>query len=96
MNRLRFAAALAPLVVVQSIAQTAPASAQGPAPLTKTIPCDAFKKEDDGSWRPTRDVNVELPDGNVLTVGSAVTFTPGNPIGGLDLAAVLERQCRPG
>jgi hypothetical protein len=84
------------LVASQSVAETAPAPAEGPGPLSKRIPCDAFKKQDDGSWTPTRDVNVELPDGNVLTVGSAASFRSGNPIRGFDLAAVLERECRPG
>ena len=50
----------------------------------------------DGSWVPTRDVNVELPDGNVLTVGPAATFMPGSPLRGFDLGAVLDRECRPG
>ena len=81
------------LAAAQAFAQTAPAFAQGPGPLTKRIPCDAFKKQADGSWVPTRDVNVELPDGTVLTVGPAASFTPGNPIRGLDLGAVLDREC---
>lgn len=91
MSSLWYATAAALLVVSQAVAETAPP--QGPGPLAKRIPCDAFKKEDDGAWRPTRDVNVALPDGNVLTVGSAATFKPGNAIRGFDLGAVLDQEC---
>jgi hypothetical protein len=96
MGDLRYFVTVALLVASQAIAETAPAPAQGPGPLSKRIPCDAFKKQDDGSWVPTRDVNVELPDGNVLTVGPAASFMPGSPIRGFDLGAVLEKECRPG
>jgi hypothetical protein len=96
MSNLRFLATAVFFLASQAFAETAPPPPQGPGPLTKRIPCDAFKKEDDGAWRPTRDVNVELPDGTVLTVGAAVSFKPGNSIRGLDLAAVLERDCRAG
>jgi hypothetical protein len=96
MSNLRFLAMMALLVAFETLAGTTPAPAQGPGPLTKRIPCDAFKKEDNGAWRPTRDVNVELPDGTVLTVGSAATFMPGDPIRGFDLGAILDRECRGG
>lgn len=79
--------------VSQALAETAPPSAEGPGPLAKRIPCDAFKRQPDGAWVPTRDVNLELPDGNVLTVGSAVSFKPGDPVRGFDLGAVLDREC---
>jgi hypothetical protein len=96
-SQVRYLATVALLAATYALAATAtPVLAQGPGPLTKRIPCDAFKKQDDGSWRPTRDVNVELPDGTVLTVGPAASFAPGNPIRGLDLGAVLDKECRPG
>jgi hypothetical protein len=81
-------------VASQAAAETAPAPAEGPGPLAKRIPCDAFKKQADGSWVPTRDVNVLLPDGNVLTVGSAASFKPGDAVRGFDLGAVLDQECR--
>jgi hypothetical protein len=96
MSKPGYLATVALLAAFHVMAAAAAALAQGPGPLTKRIPCDAFKKQDDGSWRPTRDVNVELPDGTVLTVGAAVSFTPGTPIRGLDLGAVLDKECRPG
>jgi hypothetical protein len=81
------------LASFQSAAETAP-PAEGPAPLSKTFPCDAFVKNPDGSWTPTRDVNIVMPNGgDVLTVGSAASFHPGKEIRGLDVAALLERQC---
>jgi len=94
MSKARYLATLALLAATHALA--APVLAQGSGPLTKRIPCDAFKKQDDGSWRPTRDVNVELPDGRVLTVGPAATFAPGSPVRGLDLGAVLDQECRAG
>jgi hypothetical protein len=81
MSNLRFLGMVILFLGTQAVAETAPAPAPGSAPLTKRIPCDAFQKEDDGAWRPTRDVNVELPNRGVVTV---------------DLAAVLERECRGG
>lgn len=96
MSDLRYVVIAILFAASQAVAETAPAAAEGPGPLSKRIPCDAFKKQDDGSWSPTRDVNVELPDGNVLTVGPAARFTPGRSIRGLDLGTVLERECRLG
>jgi hypothetical protein len=96
MRNLGYFAAIAVLVTSQAVAETAPAPAQGPAPLTRRIPCDAFRKQEDGAWVPIRDVNVQLPDGNVLTVGPAASFPPGQSIRGLDLGATLERECRSG
>lgn len=93
MSDLRYLAAVVLLVASQAAAETVPAPAQGPGPLTKRIPCDGFKKQDDGSWVPTRDINVEMPDGNVLTVGPAASFAPGNAVRGFDLGAVLEKEC---
>src|SRR4051794_28399937 len=97
MTDLRYLAMVVLFVASQAIAETAPAPTEGPGPLSKRIPCDAFvKKQDDGAWSPTRDVNVELPDGSVLTVGPGASFTTGTSIRGLDLGAVLERECRSG
>lgn len=96
MSDLRYVTAVALLVASQAVAETASPPAEGPGPLTKRIPCDAFKKGPDGAWVPTRDVNVLLPDGSVLTVGSAASFMPGDPLRGFDLGAVLDQECRAG
>jgi hypothetical protein len=93
MSDLRYLATVVLFLASQASAETA--APAGPGPLSKRVPCDAFvKQQDNGSWSPTRDVNVELPDGTVLTVGPAASFTPGAPVAGLDLGAVLERECR--
>jgi len=77
----------------QAAAETAPPT-PGPAPLSKTFPCDAFVKNPDGSWTPTRDVNIVMENGgDVLTVGPAATFQPGKEVRGFDMAAHLEQQC---
>jgi hypothetical protein len=94
MREYRFMATVVlSFVTFQSAAQTDP-PAQGPEPLSARFPCDAFVKNPDGSWTPTRDVNIALPDSReVLTVGTAVSFHPGKTIRGVDLAALLEKQC---
>jgi len=61
--------------------------------LSKIFPCDAFDKKADGSWVPTRDVNVELPDKGVITVGPAASFTPGKVARGPDVGSIIQREC---
>jgi len=81
------------LAAFQAAAETAPPP-QGPGPLSATFPCDAFVKNPDASWTPTRDVNIALPNSrDVLTVGPAATFHPGKTLPGVDLAAFIEQQC---
>ena len=90
MRAMAFSTAVLVLLTWPALAETAPPA---PAPVLD-IPCDGFARNPDGSWTPTRDVNIPNPTGaGVVTVGSAVSFRPGVPILGLDLAAVLERQC---
>ena len=93
MTNLRYFAAIALFVASQAVAQTAPPSTEGPAPLSKIFPCDAFDKKADGSWVPTRDVNVELPDKGVITVGPAASFTPGKVARGPDVGSIIQREC---
>ena len=93
MSCFRYVVILALFAASQAMAETAPAPAAGPGPLAKRIPCEAFKKQADGSWTPTRDVNVLLPDGSVITVGSAVSFKAGDPLRDFDLGAVLDQEC---
>jgi hypothetical protein len=94
MHEYRYLAAVALLLVAsQSTAETVSPD-QGPAPLSASFPCDAFVKNPDGSWTPTRVVNIVMPNGGeVLTVGPAASFHPGRTIRGLDVAAFLEQQC---
>lgn len=90
----RYIVTVALFLATPAVAETTPSPIEGPGPLSKHFPCDAFKKEDDGSWRPTRDVNIELPDRTVITLGPAASFTPGNATPNRDVGAVIERECR--
>lgn len=92
MSYLRCFGTAALLVASQALAETDPAP-QGPGMLSKRFPCDAFVKNADGSWTPTRDVNIELPDRSVITVGSAASFTPGKATLGPDVGSVIEQEC---
>src|SRR5207248_837934 len=47
-TNLCYLATIAIFVTSQVLAETAPAPAQGPGPLAKRIPCDAFTKQADG------------------------------------------------
>lgn len=92
MRAKAFSMAVLVFLTWPALAETAP-PAPAPAPVLD-IPCDGFARNPDGSWTPTRDVNIPNPAGaGVVTVGSAVSFRPGVPFLGLDLAGVLERQC---
>jgi hypothetical protein len=82
------------LAASQAVAETAAPPGPGPGPLTKQFPCDAFVKKDDGAWVPTRDVNVELPDRGVITVGPAASFMPGKAARGPDVGSIIEKACR--
>jgi len=93
MTNLRYFAAVVLFMASPAAAETAPAPTTGPAPLSKKFPCDAFNKKADGSWVPTRDVNIELPDKNVITVGSAASFMPGKADRGPDVGSIIEREC---
>jgi hypothetical protein len=93
MSTLRFLAAALVFVMSEAVAQTQQAPNQGPGPLSKQFPCDAFVKKPDGSWVPNRDVNIELPDRGVITVGPAASFTPGKVALGPDVGSLIEQQC---
>lgn len=85
---------IALLASSQAVAETSAAPAQGPGPLSKQFPCEAFVKNPDDSWTPLQDVNIRLPDGSVITLGPAATFTPGKVELGPDVGFIIERECR--
>jgi len=59
----------------------------------QTIPCNAFQKNPDGSWSPTRQVTISGPNGQG-TMNPGVSFRPGVAFMGIDMATALEQQCR--
>ena len=62
-----------------------------PAP---SIPCDAFQKEPNGLWSPTRQVTISSPDGSMkISIGPGASFGPGVRFAGLDLYTMLEQNC---
>jgi hypothetical protein len=56
------------------------------------IPCDAFQKNDDGTWSAMRSVQI-LGTGQRLTIRDGSVLRPGSDIRGLDLATELDRKC---
>jgi len=93
MSNLWFLLAAMLFMSSEVIAQTASTSSEGPGPLSKQFPCEAFAKKPDGSWAPNRDVNIELRDGVVITVGPAASFTPGTVTPGPDVASLINQHC---
>jgi hypothetical protein len=65
-----------------------PANAQTPQ-----IDCSQFRHNDDGSWSPLVPVRITGPNGSVQ-IGPGVSFREGVAFMGIDLAALLDQQCR--
>ena len=59
----------------------------------KAVDCTAFVRNPDGSWSPTRPVRIESPNGSVQ-IGPGAAFRPGALMFGMDVGALLERDCR--
>jgi len=53
------------------------------------VDCGAFKANSNGSWTSTRATKV-----GSVSMSAGGTFFPGVTLGGVDLAAQLDRQCR--
>lgn len=56
------------------------------------LPCDAFVKNEDGSWSATRNVAVPGP-GRVFNVREGALFRRGMSFMGMTLAEDLEKAC---
>ena len=67
------------------------AAAQQPAP-TQTLPCDAFRKNQNGSWSSTRPVEIVV-GGMHSALGPGVSFGSNAKFNGVDLYAALEQRC---
>jgi hypothetical protein len=59
-----------------------PVAAQG-------LTCADFSRNPNGSWSPVRVIHL-----NGITMGPGVAFSPGVYFGGVDLATILNQQCR--
>jgi hypothetical protein len=71
---------------------TAAASAQGSQPQA-SLPCDAFVRNANGCWSPTRQVTIKASTGNG-SISPGMTFCTGTMFMGLNLPEMLNQQCR--
>jgi hypothetical protein len=72
-------------------------SAAGTPPqevLPSPFRCSNFRHNSDGSWSPLRSVTIRTGDTTAI-VAPGVSFATGASFAGVDLAAVLNRQCVP-
>jgi len=60
----------------------------GPA-AAQQLTCADFVRNPNGSWSPVRPITL-----NGVTMGPGVQFMPGVSFGGVDLASILNQQCR--
>jgi hypothetical protein len=54
--------------------------------------CEAFQKNPDGSWTSIQAVTINGPQGEVQIM-PIMTFFPGEPYNGVDVATWLDQQC---
>jgi hypothetical protein len=66
-----------------------------PLPLApqSSVPCDAFHKNENGTWSPTRQVTITSPNGSI-SIGPGVSFGSGVQFAGINLYVLLEQNCR--
>jgi len=62
--------------------------------VAQSVPCDAFRKNPNGTWSPTRPVKISSPEGATVSIGPGVSFGPGVQFAGIDLYALLNQNCR--
>jgi len=59
----------------------------------QSLPCDAFVRNVNGCWSPTRQVTISNAGGENVLVSPGVTFCQGVSFLGLNLAEMLHKQC---
>ena len=64
-----------------------------PDVFPRNVPCGAFRRNLLGSWSARRSITVEGPAGPI-SLRRGRTFRPGEYYKGLDLAVLLEQNCR--
>ena len=57
------------------------------------IPCEAFKKNPNGSWTCIKPVTIKGPKGEI-GIGVGMTFTRGVSFMGINLAELLDKDCK--
>jgi hypothetical protein len=85
------AAAVAPLLPAATAARSAPGlivvdRADGP------VACDAFRRHNFGSWTVLRPTTV-VSGGVAMRLGPNQTFVPNQTVAGVEVTAVLDRNC---
>jgi hypothetical protein len=58
--------------------------------------CEAFRRNFDGSWTCIKQSVLTLGGGHTVTIEVDQTISPGELLGGYDLAAYLEQTCAHG
>src|SRR6266568_3517197 len=57
-----------------------------------SVACDAFQRHGYGSWTMLRPATI-YPDGVPLSLAPGQTFAPNQSLGGIEVTAVLDRNC---
>jgi len=65
----------------------------GTAADAQELDCADFHRNPDGSWSPSRQMTIPNLNGGRVSMGPGVTFKAGEKFVGVDLGAVLDRQC---
>ena len=58
------------------------------------IQCDAYQKNDDGTWTSIRNNDLQTPIGSVR-INPGIVFKPGRIQWGIDVVKTLEDNCPP-
>ena len=62
------------------------------SPYEPSLPCDAFVRNENGCWSPTKRVEIRI-NGESISLTPGVTFCRGGLFNGLALAEQLDTQC---
>jgi hypothetical protein len=69
-----------------AMAQSANSQPDGP------VACDAFQRQDHGSWTVLRPATIH-PNGVAINLAPGQTFAPNQIYNGVEVTAVLDRNC---
>jgi hypothetical protein len=85
----------AALVIMAGLGTVAGAAAQGASPQSTSelsrlrLSCDDFTRNRDNTWSPIRSIVV-----GVMAVSPTSSFRAGDSVGGADLGAILDQECK--